>query len=137
MLTILASFAQEESRSLSENCKWGIRKRFEKGIPNGHFRVYGYRWEGDDQVITTREGCRWVDSNIKVVLTNVTYTGNLLLQKEFISDPISKQRKKNRGSFHSILWRIRIPQLSIRKHSTMCRKKSHGARNWDRGRTRA
>ena len=43
MLTILASFAQEESCSLSENCKWGIRKRFEKGIPNGHFRVYGYR----------------------------------------------------------------------------------------------
>lgn len=130
MLTILASFAQEESRSLSENCKWGIRKRFEKGIPNGHFRVYGYRWEDDELVIvpeeaeivrrifqnfldgksrleterefaaegiTTREGCRWVDSNIKVVLTNVTYTGNLLLQKEFISDPISKQRKKNKG----------------------------------------
>ena len=48
MLTILASFAQEESRSLSENCKWGIRKRFEKGIPNGHFRVYGYRWEDDE-----------------------------------------------------------------------------------------
>ena len=47
--------------------------------------------------ITTREGCRWVDSNIKVVLTNITYTGNLLLQKEFIADPISKQRKKNHG----------------------------------------
>jgi hypothetical protein len=47
--------------------------------------------------ITTREGFRWVDSNIKVVLTNITYTGNLLLQKEFISDPISKQRKKNKG----------------------------------------
>lgn len=28
MLTILASFAQEESRSVSENCKWRIRKRF-------------------------------------------------------------------------------------------------------------
>ena len=130
MLTILASFAQEESRSLSENCKWGIRKRFERGIPNGHFRVYGYRWEGDELVIvpeeaeivrrifqdfldgksrleterefaaegiTTRSGCRWVDSNIKVVLTNVTYTGNLLLQKEFISDPVSKHRRKNRG----------------------------------------
>ena len=27
MLTILASFAQEESRSVSENCKWRIRKR--------------------------------------------------------------------------------------------------------------
>lgn len=47
--------------------------------------------------ITTANGCRWVDSNIKVVLTNITYTGNLLLQKEFIEDPITKHRKKNRG----------------------------------------
>ncbi|NLX92710.1 MAG: recombinase family protein, partial [Clostridiales bacterium] len=36
MLTILASYAQEESRSVSENCKWSIRKRFEKGIPISH-----------------------------------------------------------------------------------------------------
>lgn len=114
MLTLLASFAQEEIISLSNNVKWGTRKRMEQGIPNGHFRVYGYRWEGDQLVIvpeeaaivrrifqnfldgkshleterefaaegiTTRDGCRWVDSNIKVILTNVTYTGNLLLQK--------------------------------------------------------
>ena len=32
LLTIMASFAQEESRSISENVKWGIRKRFEEGI---------------------------------------------------------------------------------------------------------
>ena len=31
MMTILASFAQEESRSISENVKWGIRKRFKAG----------------------------------------------------------------------------------------------------------
>ncbi|MBR3107556.1 MAG: recombinase family protein [Clostridia bacterium] len=130
MLSLLASFAQEESRSISDNCKWGIRKRMEQGIPNGHFRVYGYHWEGDTLVptpeeaiivkrifqnfldgksrleterefaaqgITTREGNRWVDSNIKSILCNVTYTRNLLLQKEFMSDPITKKRKKNRG----------------------------------------
>ncbi|MBR1443939.1 MAG: recombinase family protein, partial [Firmicutes bacterium] len=130
MLSILASFAQEESRSISENVKWGTRKRFKKGIPNGKFHIYGYRWEGEELVIepeeaeivkrifqnfldgksrleterefaaegiTTRNGCRWVDSNIKSVLTNITYTGNMLFQKEFITDPISKQRKKNRG----------------------------------------
>ena len=51
MLTILASFAQEESRSISDNVKWGIRKRMQNGIPNGHFRIYGYRWEGDELVI--------------------------------------------------------------------------------------
>ena len=55
LLSILASFAQEESRSISENCKWGIRKRFEKGIPNGHFRIYGYRWEGDELLIVPEE----------------------------------------------------------------------------------
>ena len=41
MLTILASFAQEESRSVSENCKWRVRKKFEQGIPTG-FGMYGY-----------------------------------------------------------------------------------------------
>ena len=33
MLSILASYAQEESRSVSENCKWRIQKKFEQGIP--------------------------------------------------------------------------------------------------------
>ena len=31
MLAVLASFAQEESRSMSENNKWSIRKKFERG----------------------------------------------------------------------------------------------------------
>lgn len=31
MLTILASFFQEERRLVSENCKWRIRKGFEEG----------------------------------------------------------------------------------------------------------
>lgn len=130
MLSILASFAQEESRSISENIRWATKNRFEQGIPNGKFRIFGYRWDGDQlkiepteavivkrifqnfldgksrletekefvaEGITTANGCRWVDSNIKVVLTNITYTGNLLLQKEFIEDPITKHRKKNRG----------------------------------------
>lgn len=42
LLTVMAAFAQEESRSISENVKWGIRKRFEAGremrVP-----IYGYR----------------------------------------------------------------------------------------------
>ena len=42
MLTVLASFAQEESRSVSENCKWRIRKKFEQGIPTG-LCIYGYK----------------------------------------------------------------------------------------------
>ena len=42
MLTILAFYAQEESRSASENVKWRIRKRFEKGDPVGFTTNYGY-----------------------------------------------------------------------------------------------
>lgn len=55
MLTLLASFAQEESVSISNNVKWGTRKRFEQGIPNGHFQIFGYRWEGDHLVIEPEE----------------------------------------------------------------------------------
>lgn len=43
MLTILASYAQEESLSASENCKWRIRKQFEKGeLANLRF-MFGYQ----------------------------------------------------------------------------------------------
>lgn len=130
MLSILASFAQEESRSISENVKWGTRKRFEKGIPNGRVRVFGYKWENDtllivpeeaetvkriyaefingkvpraiakglnDDGITTRMGCKWSDFGIRTILQNITYTGNMLLQKVFVDDPITKHRRTNRG----------------------------------------
>lgn len=55
MLSILASFAQEESISISNNVKWGTRKRFECGIPNGRPRLLGYRWDGAHLVIIPEE----------------------------------------------------------------------------------
>lgn len=130
MLSILASFAQEESRSISENVKWGTKKRFEQGIPNGHFQIYGYRWEGDHLVVEPKEakivklifdnfmnglsaestekqleemgvksykGVHFSNSSIRQILSNVTYTGNLLFQKEYVSDPIIGKSKKNNG----------------------------------------
>ena len=54
MLTILASFAQEESRSISENCKWGIRKRYERGESRG-CKIYGYRTRKGKLVIHEEE----------------------------------------------------------------------------------
>ena len=42
MLTLLASFAQEESLSVSENMKWRIRKNFEEGMP-WNATMLGYR----------------------------------------------------------------------------------------------
>ena len=46
MLTILASYAQEESRSASENRKWQIRKDFKEG-KIGSITIFGYRRNAD------------------------------------------------------------------------------------------
>lgn len=56
LLTLLASFAQEESRSTSENVRWGIRKNFEKGIANCTKAPYGYRWDGEKFRIIEEQG---------------------------------------------------------------------------------
>ncbi len=45
ILTFLATFAQEESRSVSENMKWRIKKDFEKGIIWGGNSCLGYKLE--------------------------------------------------------------------------------------------
>lgn len=42
LLTVLAAFAQNESFSISENVKWGIRKRYERGEVRWS-SLYGYR----------------------------------------------------------------------------------------------
>ncbi len=44
LLTLLASFAEAEVRSVSENTLWSIRKRFEEGIGNNYF-LCGYKWD--------------------------------------------------------------------------------------------
>lgn len=54
MLSILASFAQEESRSVSENCKWRIRNDFQRGKPS-FFRIYGYKMKSGRLEIVSEE----------------------------------------------------------------------------------
>lgn len=129
MLTLLASFAQEESRSISENIKWGIRKNFEKGVGN-NFHLYGYRWENKAYRVVEEEaevvrrifdnylngisaektaqmlnaegihgpgGGLFYALTIRRMLENERYTGNRLLQKEFIQDHKTHKRQKNKG----------------------------------------
>ena len=129
MLTILASYAQEESRSASENQKWRIKKNFENGMP-WCGRMLGYRIkdgqyyiiEDEAEVvrriyrdylagagpnliaiqltedgIPTRNGGIWQPQTVARILRNYTYTGNLLLQKTFRENHITKKTIKNTG----------------------------------------
>ena len=65
MLSLLASFAQEESRSISENSKWGIRRRFQSGeIGTANKHILGYQYDEEKQKYTIipdeAETVRWI-----------------------------------------------------------------------------
>ena len=129
MLTILASYAQEESLSASENQKWRIRKNFEKGIPNT-FSLYGYRCKNGNIVVCETEanvvkqifsmylsgigsisianhlnsqgipspgGNEWTPRTIVDMLKNEKYTGDMLLQKFYTKDHLTKKDVINKG----------------------------------------
>ena len=129
MLTILASYAQEESRSVSENCKWKIRKQFEQGNPVST-QLLGYRVRhGTFEIIPeeaqivrmvfndylsgmgrnailkkllalgipTKTGGTWSESLISDILKNEKYAGNLLLQKYYRADHLTKLDRRNYG----------------------------------------
>ena len=59
ILSILASLAEEESHSISENCKWSVQKRFQ----NGSFKLsrppYGYELK-DGKLTVNQEEARVV-----------------------------------------------------------------------------
>lgn len=56
MMTIIASFAQEEVRSTSENIKWSIRKGYANGIDVArNKKVFGYRYDGERYIIQEDE----------------------------------------------------------------------------------
>ena len=76
MLTILASYAQEESLSASENQKWRIRRNFENGMPwNG--TMLGYRYENGRTWNATVLGYRF-DGGSYIVLEEEAETVRLI-----------------------------------------------------------
>lgn len=91
LLTILAAFAQEESRSISENTKWGIRKRFENGISRW-CRLYGYTSEkGVDYTIVPEQAA--VVQKIFSLYEHGENIGNIkeYLEKNNIPSPEGKE----------------------------------------------
>lgn len=55
LLTLLASIAQEESTSISQNLKWKVKERFKQGLPFIPQDIYGYRWNGVEYEIEEHE----------------------------------------------------------------------------------
>ena len=129
MLSILASYAQEESLSASENQKWRVRQNFEQGKPWRGYMM-GYRYDGEryvvvpeeaeivrsiyddylsgkglvaiikrlnDDGVLTQQGFTWHRSAITKILTNYTYTGNLILQTKFRENHLTKRTLVNNG----------------------------------------
>jgi len=61
LLTIMSSLAQEESRSISENCTWGQRKRFADGKVTVPFnRFLGYDRGPDGNLVVNQEQAKLV-----------------------------------------------------------------------------
>lgn len=64
LITIMASLAQEESRSISENVTWGKRKRFEEGkftLPYAQFLGYKKGADGMPEIVEEEAKIvRWI-----------------------------------------------------------------------------
>lgn len=136
ILTFLATFAQEESRSTSENMKWRIKKDFEQGIMWGGKSCLGYKLEnkryvlvpeeaktvktiyklyingnGDEQIckllhimdIPPNNGTKWHWSTIRNILNNYNYTGDLILQKTYRENHLTKKKRMNNGEYDQYL----------------------------------
>ena len=61
LFTILSSLAQEESRNISENCKWAIRHNFQKGKPTINTKMFmGYDKDENGKLIINKEQAKIV-----------------------------------------------------------------------------
>lgn len=130
LLTLLASYAQEESRSVSENCRWRVKKNFTEGKMYGNKTIFGYKlvdnkyelvpdqaevvkWifetylqgsgafrianQLNEKGIKFLTGRDWREADVRRLLKNISYTGDLILQKTFVTDYLTKTKKENNG----------------------------------------
>ena len=136
LYTILASLAQEESRNISENTTWGIRSKFQQGIPHINATcVLGYDKDDDGNLIVNEEqatiirriyrdflegwtpcdirrrlnvegvpclhkDASWQFSTIEHILQNPLHVGDLLMQKTYTADFMTKKQVINNGKLN-------------------------------------
>jgi DNA invertase Pin-like site-specific DNA recombinase len=76
LITIMSSLAQEESRSISENVKWGRRKRFADGQVTVPFsRFLGYDKGLDGNLVVNPEQAKLVKYIFSLYLHGLTFHG--------------------------------------------------------------
>lgn len=86
LLTILSSQAQEESRNISENCHWGIVRRFEDGkVIVNHSKFLGYTKDSDGNLVIVPEEAELVRRIFRLYLEgNSSYRIKRLLEADGI-----------------------------------------------------
>lgn len=104
LLTIMSSLAQEESRSISENCTWGQRKRFADGKVTVPFkRFLGYDRGPDGNLVLNEKEAVTVRRIYSLFLRGMTPYGIARqLTAEGVLSPGGKE-KWNAGAVRSIL----------------------------------
>ena len=132
LFTILSSLAQEESRNISENCKWAIRHNFQNGKPSINTTLFmGYDMGEDGKLVINEKQAKivrrvfhlfeegytpsyigrilredgvkgvksksWASSVIQAMLKNEKYAGDILMQKTYTPDFLTKKKYINHG----------------------------------------
>lgn len=92
LLTIMSSIAQEEARSISENCTWGQRKRFADGKVSIPFKsVLGYDRGADGNLVINQEQAKLVRRIYGMFLQGQSaYAIARILNDENISTPTGR-----------------------------------------------
>jgi DNA invertase Pin-like site-specific DNA recombinase len=100
LITIMSSLAQEESRSISENCTWGQRKRFADGKVTVPFkRFLGYDRGPNGELIVNKEEAETVKRIYDLYLRGKTYNG---IAKELTADGIKTPGGKDKWCISTI-----------------------------------
>lgn len=71
----------------------------------------------------------WTTSNLRTILSDEKYCGDVLLQKTFIQDCISKKVIKNTGQLPMYLIQNHHEAIIPRTDSMPCRWNWHGAKH--------
>lgn len=92
LLTILSSQAQEESRNISENCHWGIVRKFEEGkVIVNHSKFLGYTKDKDGNLVIVPEEAELVRRIFRLFLEgNSSYRIKRVLEEDGIKTVTGK-----------------------------------------------